>query len=66
MEQIKPVVEVLQALLGWRGRVAEMPLLTKTVERIKAFFELMRRKLYIGGRIGTSAMTARNQRDLLA
>ena len=53
-------------MLGWRGRLAEIPELTKTVERIKTFFELLRRKLSMGSRIGNNSMTSKTQRDLLA
>ena len=63
LEQFKPVVDVLHALLGWHGRLVEMTILTNTVERIKSFFEQLRRKLYSGGGRVAHGITATRQRQ---
>jgi hypothetical protein len=49
LEQFKPVVDLLAALQQWHLRFVEVPLLASSIERIKSFFELIRRKIYLSG-----------------
>ena len=62
LEQFKPVVDILHAMLTWQGRLVEMSMLTNTVERIKSFFEQLRRKLYSRGRDGQASFTGSRTR----
>jgi len=39
LEHFKPVVEVLVAILSWKGLHCELSLVATSVERIKTFFE---------------------------
>lgn len=49
LEQFKPVVDILAALQQWHLRFVFAPLLASSIERVKTFFELLRRKVYISG-----------------
>ena len=46
LEHFKPVVEVLYAILNWKGVECEVSLIVASVDRIKTFFEQLKRKLY--------------------
>lgn len=49
LEMFKPVVDVLAALQQWPNRLVDSPLLASSIERVKSFFELVRRKVYLSG-----------------
>ena len=46
LQHFKPVVEILEAILTWKGTLCEVSLLVSCVERIKTFFEQLKRNLY--------------------
>ena len=46
LDHFKPVVNILAAMLSWKGAHCEVSLVSACVERIKTFFEQLKRKLY--------------------
>lgn len=46
LENFKPVVDILAAMVSHRGAHCEVSLVAASVERIKFFFEQLKRKLY--------------------
>ena len=46
LEHFKTIVDVLGAMLSWKGARCEVSLVNLCVERIKTFFEQLKRKLY--------------------
>ena len=46
LDHFKPVVEILAALISWKGSHCEVSLINASIDRIKSFFEQMKRKLY--------------------
>lgn len=64
LEQFKPVVDILAALQQWHLRFVFAPLLASSIERVKTFFELLRRKVYISGEQHTKEYVLADQMAL--
>jgi hypothetical protein len=47
LENFKPIVDILASLQQWDHRYADIPLLSCSIDRVKTFFETLRRKTYL-------------------
>jgi len=46
LQHFKPVVDILVAMVEYRHASCHVSLITQSIERIKTFFEQLKRKLY--------------------
>jgi hypothetical protein len=51
LEKFKGIVDTLMSILTWRGRKCEISLLATLIDRIKTFFDQLRKKLQYQSRV---------------